>query len=489
MILFSFTSIIYLFYPNFALTNEDMAVGQAQNLANKIELYKLTDNFYPYHTHLYGPLLALVQYISLKMPFSLFFNCKLFFILAYFLFILFMFFSYKIYQKNNISYNKELIKLKFLSINYFIVLIVFSNLVYSAKAEPFLLFLVSLTIFISIYVKNSIFYSILIGCLSGIAISFKIHAFLYILIAIFSSNEFLKINIKMLLLVLISSLSIIFLPFIHPNISFNSYMLTLSVISKHGLSLALFIRSIFVVIFLLSPIIILLVYLHFQNKKLNPLLYRNLIILFLLEILLTIVNSKPGIYVHHFIPIIPANAFLLFILLKNVDIIDFKNKLYKFYLISNQSLYITISFMCVINIFFIYYSFIEYWPKTTQARAEILYLNNKYKDAVMGITDDRALYLYFNRLYLNNTQIDLNGYLDLNYSDIDDSELRNKIRTCSITYFIFPKNNVPFSFQSLYTNKYLFSKEVRQLFSKKYSLVESSDSYNVFKCFRGQNSL
>jgi hypothetical protein len=475
--LFILSSIIYIFFPTFALINEDVGVGLGINLANKLELYNTNDNFYPYHVNIYGPLYALVNFISQKMPFTIMVNSKILFISVFLLFIILMIKNLEVLHidtKNNI--------LKFISINYLLILIVFSSLVYGAKAEPFLLFAVSLTIYIANNIKNDNLIIILIGILSGITMSFKIHGAIYILIALFSSSEIYLINFKKILLFVIISFIVVMLPFLHPNISLYSCIESYKLFSNHGLRLILFIKSIIVVIFLLSPIIFLLLYLSLLKKKLNNVFKLNIILLFCFEIFLCLFNSKPGIAAHHFIPIIPANAFLLYKLIKYIDIIDLKIHLFKIYITINQSLYLTISFMSLINISLLYYSLIEYWPKATQATTEIQYLNIKYPNLVMGITNEESHYLYVNRIYLNSTQIDFVSFLDLNYAGVSDKGLIKNMTNCSINYFIIPKSGFPFELKNSYSGDDMLSKQAKQIFYKNYAIIDSTDYYNIFKC-------
>jgi hypothetical protein len=476
--LFVLSSIIYIFFPTFAIINEDVGVGVGINLANNLELYNTNSNFYPYHSNIYGPLLALAHYISQKMPFDIIINSKLLFIGAFLLFIFLMAKNLKLLDINN---TKKSI-LKFISINYFLILIVYSSLVFAIKSEPFLLFLVSLTIYLANKLKYEYLVIIFIGILSGIAMSFKVHGTIYILIAFFASSEINLINVRKILLFIVSSFIVAILPFLHPNISLYSCIKTYIVLSNHGLNLILFIKSIIVVIFLLSPVIFLLIYLSLIKKKLNKQFKLNILFLFSFEIFVCIFNSKPGGSSQHFIPLIPVNAFLLYKLIKYIDIIDFKLKLFKIYVTINQSLYLTISFMCLINTFLLYYSFIEYWPKATKAATEIQYLNTKYPNSVMGITNLESIYLYYNRVYLNSTQIDFLSFGDLNYAGVSDTGLMKYMNNCSISYFIIPKSGFAFEFINSFTDRYLISKQAREIFFNKYALIDSTDYYNIFKC-------
>jgi hypothetical protein len=478
MSLFVLSSIVYIFFPTFALTNEDVGVGVGITLANNLELYNINDNFYPYHSNIYGPLYALTHYISHKMPFNVMISSKILFIGAFLLFIILMIKNLKVLDIDNTKNNI----LKFISINYFLILIIYSSLVFTVKPEPFLLLSVALTIYLANTLKNDNIIIVFIGILSGIAISFKVHSAIYILIAFFASSEINLISFKKILLFILSSFIIVILPFLHPNISLYSCLETYKLLSNHGLSLTLFIRSIFVGIFLLTPIILLLLYLFLIKKKLNRNFKLNILLLICFEIILCIVNSKPGIFVHHFVPIIPANAFLLYKLIKNIDIIDFKLKLFKIYVTINQSLYLTISVVCLINTFLLYYSFIEYWPKAAKASTEIQYLNNKYPNSVMGITNLESNYLYVNRIYLKSTQIDFLSYMDLNYAGVSDIGLIEYMNNCSINYFIIPKSGFAFELKNVYTGDDLFSKQVRQLFYKNYAIIDSTDYYNIYKC-------
>jgi hypothetical protein len=67
-------------------------------------------------------------------------------------------------------------------------------------------------------------------------------------------------------------------------------------------------------------------------------------------------------------------------------------------------------------------------------------------------------------------------------SNVDDRLFVSKIETCSYPFIILPSKGQPFTILNFYTNKPLFSDELRRVFAREYRLTEKGAYFHVFEC-------
>jgi hypothetical protein len=478
-ILFVLSSIVYIFFPSFSVPFEETFIEGARNLSKNIPLYPTKGEYYPYNTTLYGPIISLILLLFIKLPIETYISAKIPSFIVFILFVFLIICSLNSQQKN--IQNKLFIKFPFY---YLLYLLIISTWLYCVKAEPYFIFLVSLTIFIINRYKNSGIVFLLLGVLSALSSLLKLHGAMYIIIAFFCASDNYTIKIKNILLYIVGFIICIFLPFTNQSISLFSYIDLLIFFSSHTIELMLFIKAFLTLIVILMPIFIVSIYLFIIHANIDKKVKINLFIIICLELLITIPCAKSGSLINHLMPLIPVNAFIfgkLLIYIPNLFFQEIKIKLCHSII---QSLYLVLSFICIINVILIYFAFISYWPDSDQSVKEIKFLNNKYSNAMMGITEPKLLYLYYNRIYLGASQLDYLGYADLKLAGYSDFELDEKIKNCSINYFIFPKSGVPFMFLDDYSmiKKTLISTNTIKSFQKNFILIDKTDHYSVFEC-------
>ncbi|MDR1871932.1 MAG: hypothetical protein LBS60_08475 [Deltaproteobacteria bacterium] len=477
--LFTLSFIIYLFFPSFSVPFEETFIEEARNLSKNIPLYPPSNEYYPYNTMLYGPIIPLILLIFIKIPISIFISSK---IPSFIIFVSFV--CLTIYNLNSQQKNIKSKLFQYFPYIYLLFLLKFNTWVYCLKAEPYFLFLVALTIFIVHKYKSTGIVFIILGFLSGFSSMIKLHGAIYIVIAFCCTSDNFKINIKKILLYTISFFIGCILPFTNQSISLFSYIDLLTLVSTHGLNLMLFITALATLFVFLFPLFVVFLYLFVTGSEGWNRYKFHLLIIVCLELLLAIPSSKNGSFVNHLIPLIPANAFFIGKFIKFIPSSFFHDLKIKLCHSVIQSLYLVLSFICLANVVLIFIALFYYWSDSSQSIKEVKYLNNKYLHVMMGISDTSSLYLYYNRILLDIPQIDYLGFGDLKFAGYSDFELEDKINDCSINYFILPKSGVPFMYFDPYIGQTqtLLSVNTIKSFQKNFVLIDKTDHYNVFEC-------
>jgi len=123
------------------------------------------------------------------------------------------------------------------------------------------------------------------------------------------------------------------------------------------------------------------------------------------------------------------------------------------------------------------------WRYEAGARNEIINISNMFPDAVMGPPDMVEFPLvYFRVLLKNPIQIDYTAYMDLQVAGVSDNNLIAAMEKCSIEHIVLPKRGYPFSMESVYTEKPLFSDALRAEFSERFEMLHKGDFYSVYQC-------
>ena len=116
-------------------------------------------------------------------------------------------------------------------------------------------------------------------------------------------------------------------------------------------------------------------------------------------------------------------------------------------------------------------------------------LLKKFPDLYVGVTDStHANYsLSFFRPYAFGPEyadkLDPVAFMEVSFTtNIDDRRFVSKIKTCSYPFIILPLNGKPFTLLNFYTNKPLFSDELRRVFASEYRLIEKGTYFHIFQC-------
>lgn len=193
----------------------------------------------------------------------------------------------------------------------------------------------------------------------------------------------------------------------------------------------------------------------------------------LIEFLITFIGAKPGAGIHHMLPFVPVNAYLIYRLNPDLDVPCARIL---------KIIYFSLIFPSVFAIATVYTPLIKTWNDFGGAIKELQSFNNEYPGLVMGITDYKNYPYTFLRAVLNGTQIDYASYMDLQFAGVSDSTMVKKMEDCTIKYIILPKDGIPFSTINPYTEEYLFSLKIQQCFYAQYKPIENRVYFNIYKC-------
>lgn len=443
--------IVYLSYPNYLDHLESSITSLGTVLSHGESLYPQPD-FYPYHGLLYGPLLATIQAFFSQIGLPILFSSKIPGLIAFLSSILICLYL----LKNQIAKG------------YLIYLAPFGLMLFWNRAEPFFLLLVSTTLLLT-KLKNQTNLSFLIaGILTGLASALKLHGIFYILSAYLVVLLGITITTTGLLVFFASSAVAFLIFFIPPNISLVNFFTYLKLASTHGISYKLWVINIIYFIFLVFPILAMWDKI-ISNKNISYKIFTVILI----EFLITFIGAKPGAGIHHMLPFVPVNAYLIYRLNPDLDVPCARIL---------KIIYFSLIFPSVFAIATVYTPLIKTWNDFGGAIKELQSFNNEYPGLVMGITDYKNYPYTFLRAVLSGTQIDYASYMDLQFAGVSDSTMVKKMEDCTIKYIILPKDGIPFSTINPYTEEYLFSLKIQQCFYAQYKPIENRVYFNIYKC-------
>jgi hypothetical protein len=449
--LYAIYGLLYLAYPNYYEDVESTVAYLGLVLKQGIALYPSPDRF-PYYGLPYSPGLALSQlpFDSLGLPVLLGSKLPAFIALV-------------------ISVLALLVLIKGpLARGYLLYLLPFGFDLFSTRAEPLLLLLVSATLLLSSLKGRRTLILVLTGILAGLASSLKLHGAVYVVAAYVAGTVELTFSIGSIALFAASASVAFAACFIPHNISFISFIDYLRLVSHHGISATLWLENLIYLFFLLVPVAI-----AWHARPQTRATTVNLVVIVLIEFLVTIVGAKPGAGSHHLLPFIPLNAYFIYKLCPGdgVQAGRFVKLMYFSLALSAIATILVTSFMVV-----------KQWQQFDRAGREVIRFGQEYPGLVMGVTDQTGYKYSYLRVLLQTEQIDYPGYMDLQFSGIADQSMAARMNSCSIGYFLLPVSGAPFSMVNDYTGKALFSDAVRTAFDVHYAEQERGSIYSVYRC-------
>lgn len=449
----AFVSICYLLYPSYLdhVSSTIATLGVIYLKGGQI-YPDLTE--YSMHGLLYGPALSEISAVFSSLGWPVIFSSKIPGVIALNIYIVLLF----LMLKDNFSKA------------YLILLMPFTHFLFWNRAEPFLILLTTLTLW-SLKHSNTLRTALIVGILAGLSSCIKLHAFLYIAGATTVLWQYKTINTKKILIFLVGFVIAFIVCFSPAQVSIPQFLNYIDLAGKHGLSIGILKENIFYLLGLSLPVFYLLICKPSLRKSF---LVPTLLLIFL-EVIVSLIGSKPGAGAHHLMPFIPINAFLLYQFfieapLSKSLVSPFK---YGFLIVGLVSIFI----WCVL----IRSMFINYHYQDGLA-TEVNELGNKYPGVIFGISDDLSYdHVFFRPIFemKGTRQFDYPAFMDLNFSGVSDNSFSNAIKSCRFPYIAVPKSGVPFSINNPYTGMPLFSNNVRLAFSEKYKILPTQKNYYV----------
>jgi len=412
--IFSVLAICYLFYPSYIDHLEPSIANLGAVFNNGQEIYPNLDS-YTYSGLLYGPALSQIQSVFQLLGLNYFFVTKLPGVLGFFTALVILFYLIK----NNLARS------------YLLLMLPFSWILFWNKAEPFFLLLVALTLFLS-QTKNRPINVFFCGVLAGLAICLKLHGALYILAAMLVSpiGKGFK-NISAYIYFSIGILTIVYALFSPTQVSIFYFIEYIKLASKHGLSKDILIEN-FSYLFVISIPLIIIFIKTFRSKGI---LSFQIILLFAIEGLVSIIGGKIGSGIHHLLPFIPINAYAVEYFINKTEYNHKSFLQFKIAILTFSLVVISLSGVKLTRFY------INNYDNYSGAMEDFLHLSKKYPNAVMGVgsSTNYAYTFYMPFLAMHGVkQIDYASYMDLNISGVTEDPLINAISQCKFAYIFVP---------------------------------------------------
>ncbi len=442
------TAASYLFYPGYLDHLEPTIATLGQVLARGDSLYPLSSDFYPYHGLLYGPGLALSQWVVSGLDLPVLIGSKLPSVLALMCSIPLM---WKACENP-------------LARGYLLLLLPFGFILFWARAEPLFLLLVCLVLSYARRQPVGWQLAIVVGLLAGGASALKIHGAIYVLAAYLAATVCAPLAVLEVALIGAVAVPAFLVFFSSSNISLQAFYTYLQLAGKHGLSLRVWLGNALFLAFMLTPVALLL-----RREVANW----KLLGLFACELLVSVLAAKPAAGSHHLIPFIPINAYLIQQLCMREGIRDD---------VRVRVLYACVTIPAILTVLSIATSLGGSWAPQLAARRELLQLDRSYGRLTMGVTDDRGYPLSYLRVTLRGEQIDYAAYMDLAFAGIQPGALADRIRSCAIGALVLPKEGEPFSMSSFYTYAPLFPADIAARFNASYQRLHTGNFFSVYAC-------
>lgn len=445
------TGLAYLLFPNYLDHVESTIASLGTVLERGEAIYPFPDT-YPYHGLLYGPLLATVQTVFNQTGMSVLVASKLPGLISFFISIIACLYVIK----------------NPMARGYLIYLIPFGLMLFWNRAEPFFLLFVCVTLFFADKKFGNKNLTIITGVLAGASSALKLHGASYVFSAYLAATLGAALSIPSLLVFSISAL-ISFLAFFLPsNISLVNFFEYLKLASAHGLSLRNWLENLVYLLFLAIPLVI-----SWGGSNKNRDTGIKILAVILIEFVVAIIGAKPGAGIHHLLPFIPINAYIIHRLQLNTN--TPRSSIIK-------SMYFALIIPALSTILITNMPMIKTWKDFRKAGDEVQLLDKKYPDLVMGLTDDKNYAYVYLRVLLSSEQIDYPSFMDLQFAGVSDLTMSEKMRNCTIRNVLLPNSGAAFSMNNFYTERPLFSHGVQQNFSDFYQISFHGDYFSVYTC-------
>ena len=451
---FALLSLLYLFYPNYFDHFESSVGNFGQILHQKRPLYPMDGNF-PYNGSVYGPVTAEIQYLVQSFQIPIMLASKLPGIIAFFSFGIVI----RCLSRKNLDFA------------YLIFIFSGGYMLFWNRADPWLLLLVSLTLLVGIQKKWQARRYILFGVLGAFASGLKIHGIIYVICAILASGSTSIISSRLILhfvTAFAATYSLLFLP---KSISFTGAMHYLYTLGPqgHDLSATIFLHNFLTLTLLISPIAI-----QIFNNRQQFVFNWSLTALLVCELLLCIVASRPGAGIHHLLPLIPINSFVLRSVRNTSISID---RIFDLIVVS-------MVFVSIVTSYVVVRPALQNWKTYANSASELDTMQEIYPKLLMGVSDMDSYSFTYQKVNLLDDvrQIDYSSFMDMQGSGIKDAEFGQELKNCRYKFIVMPLQGKPFSLRSYEYRTNLFTQETRKIFKDNYNKLISGKYYRVYEC-------
>lgn len=449
----------YLAYPNFIDHVEATVAALGYQMLHGQAIYPSTD-VYSVNGLLYGPLLAEMDAAAMWLTGDPMLGAKLPGVLS---FLLAAALAWRLLPDARVRC-------------YMMLAAPFALFLFFNRAEPHLLLLAVLTLAAQRFVSHGLWRLICVGILMGLAAALKLHGCLYVFIAFIASSDrdWRRLGPWCAMAgVAALTLGATFMPHAASLAGFVHY---LGLAGHHGLSSRLLVENLVYVAVLWLPLGI--AYWATQAADRQPIDRPRWLAVAFLQVVVAIVASKRGAGLHHLMPLIPVNAWLLSGLLGRARPGRSMLPVWLMYC----SLFLTSATKLIQDTKHLH----DNWDTFQSAQDELLRESQRYPGLVVstGLTSESNALTYL-RLLLQvrgTPQIDYPAYMDLQISGLSDAPVVEALQHCKIRHLAVPAGQPPFRFVSSYTGHELFGASVQRAFAERFQLASTHTRFDVYRC-------
>ncbi|MDI1347756.1 hypothetical protein [Aquabacterium sp.] len=347
------------------------------------------------------------------------------------------------------------------------------------RAEPFLLLCTVLALWVAHRIRPSWLQWGAMGCLMGLASGFKLHGAAYVAMAWVAVAGVSALHVKALVTVAMAAALTFLLLFAPAGVGLAGFFHYLQLAGKHGLVARMVGENLLYVLALWLPL------LGWRFSRANTAQRHDehsattWLAVLLLQLLLALVAAKRGAGLHHLIPLVPVNAWLLQAAMRTEDA-----RRTGAWLVHAMA----ISFALTAGWKSAHESqhMAQTWHARASARAELQQLGTAYPGLVLasGSTTAGDALTHLRPLLQAQgvPQIDYPAWLDLQLSGTSTRPVLEALTRCHIPHLAVARGEMPFRMVSSYTQRALFDEDIQKAVDARYVLVERHAWFDVLRC-------
>lgn len=348
------------------------------------------------------------------------------------------------------------------------------------RAEPFLLLCTVLALWAVHRMQRSWLQWGALGCLMGLASGFKLHGALYVAMAWVAAAGVSALQLRALATVAMAALVTFMLLFAPAGADLIGFFNYLQLAGKHGLVTRMVGENLLYVLALWLPLLGWR-FTGASTRHDDKQTTKTWVAVLLLQLLLALVAAKRGAGLHHLIPLVPVNAWLLQASLRTEDTPRAGAWLLHAMAISFA---VTAGWKAADE----GQLMANTWRDRANARAELQQLGKTYPGLVLAsgstTAGDALTHLRPVLQAQGVPQIDYPAWLDLQLSGTSTRPVLEALSSCRIPHLAVARGEMPFRMISSYTQRALFDETIQKTVDARYVLVKQNDWFDVLRCSR-----
>lgn len=346
------------------------------------------------------------------------------------------------------------------------------------RAEPFLLLCTVLALWTAERIRMPWLQWGVLGCLMGLASGLKLHGAAYVAMAWLAVAGVRALHVKALVTMALAAALTFLLLFAPAGVSLGGFFHYLQLAGKHGLVARMLGENLLFLLALWLP----LLGWRFGRATTAPRPEGHTttwLAVLTLQVLLALVAAKRGAGLHHLIPLVPVNAWLLQASLRQENAP--RGGAWLLHAMA-LSFALTTGWKSAHEAQLMAGT----WQARADARAELEQLGKAYPGLVLasGSTTAGDVLTHLRPLLQAQgvPQIDYPSWLDLQLSGISTRPVLEALSSCRIPHLAVARGELPFRMVSSYTQRALFEEDIQKAVDARYTLVKRHAWFDVLRC-------